>query len=205
MTIASIPDDQLPKGASKANIPSPAAQVVNPSSQKIENLYRNIEDEPLIKRIKALEERLMTLTGKYSVDEDIEKVAEQLGDRRIEADTEGAGMGRATILKLLLGDFNELLKIPYGALGYLVSSDSESIVKLYGVDTDMEFYAMVEGSKIRISSRRLERAVFGNKRFIGEAGLTLHNPAETTNNERLADEAISEIIASIKRKLSSAQ
>jgi len=197
-----------PALANEPDMPKPAAEVVNPATQQIEKLYRNIEDEPLIKRIKALEQRLMSITGKYSIEEDVEEIAEELGDKKAGPKLEGpdsknADGDRMKILKELLDDFNQLLMIPYGALGYLVSSDSESIIKLYGVDTDREFYAIVGGSKIRVSQRRLEEAVAASgRRFIGERGLLINNPAETTSSEKLSDEAINEIIAAIQKKLS---
>ena len=107
------------------------------------------------------------------------------------------------MLSALLGCFQKLIHVEYGPLGYLVKSDSESIIRLYGVDTDEDFYAMAEGSRIRISSPKLEQmvAVGGGRRFIGEEGLIANDPAETPMNARLSDEAIEEIIGSIKRRL----
>ena len=113
------------------------------------------------------------------------------------------------ILNELLNDFKELLKTPYGPLGYLVMSEPEQIIKLYGVDTDKGFFAMVEGSRIRITSPKderffnLEKMIIagGGKRWFGEAGAVLNDPAETQSNKKLSDTAICEIIESIKKKL----
>lgn len=205
MTLATEPDELNPE---LPGTPEPDARIINPSSGKIESIYRNIVDEPLLGEIKGLEERLKELDNDYTVEKDVERVAEGLGDAQAGpdgVDTKYSGYGREEALRGLLDCFNRLLKTPYGAIGYLVGTDSESIVKLYGVDTDMDFYAMVHGSRIRISSRRLERAVaVSGRRWIGERGLILHNPAETPLNERLAEDAINEIIAAIQSKLRSA-
>lgn len=161
----------------------PVKEVVNPSSGKVEKIYRNIEDEPLINKIKALENKLL------AVHPDPNELYYTDADKKI--------------LKTLLDYFQKLMKVEYGPLGYLVKSDSESIIRLYNVDTDEDFYAMVEGSRIRISSQRLERMVAGGggKRFLGEEALIANNPAETPMNARLSDEAIEEIIESIRKRL----
>ncbi|MCW6160124.1 MAG: hypothetical protein LVQ95_03500 [Candidatus Micrarchaeales archaeon] len=161
----------------------PVKKVVNPSSKKIERIYRNIEDEPLINKIKALESKLLAAHPDSS-----------------NLDYTDAGK---QMLSSLLSCFQRLIRVEYGPLGYLVKSDSESIIRLYGVDTDEDFYAMVEGSRIRISSPKLEQMVVagGGRRFIGEYGLIANDPAETPANARLSDEAIEEIIESIKKRL----
>jgi hypothetical protein len=186
-------------------ISEPSAYGISPDSNKLKALYKNIEDDKLIKAIKTLEQKILDIENVPSVDQDIERIAEQLGDgdkkERRSGDT-----GRGGILKMLLQDFVELLKVPYGSIGYLIMSDGESIKHLYGVDTNSDFYAMVDGTRLRISSWRLERmnVAGGGKRFLGEEGAMLDNPAETPGNERLADDAINEIIDSIRDMLSSA-
>ena len=177
MVYPSEPFAKTPEGV------KPVKKVVNPSSQKIEKIYRNIEDEPLIDKIKALESKLLAVHPD-SNDLDYTDADKQM-------------------LSALLNYFQKLVRVKYGPLGYLVKSDSESIIRLYGVDTDEDFYAMVEGSRIRISSPKLEQmiAAGGGRRFIGEEGLIANDPAETPMNARLSDEAIEEIIGSIKRRL----
>ena len=190
---------------------NPSGQIINPSSGKIQNIYKNIENEPLINTIKTKEAKLEILEGEQSVELDIEEAE----NPDIENSTSGLNkeQKRASerdILNELLLDFKSLLKTPYGPLGYLVMSESEQIRKLYGVDTDQDFLCMVEGSKIRITSPKdkklfnVEKMVVagGGKRWMGEAGSTIIDPAETQSNEKFADEAIQEIISSIENKLS---
>lgn len=186
------------------DISRPAGAYTNPASNTIESVYRNIEDEPLIKKIKKLEERLGGLLGIPSVEQDIEEAAEELGDKpkMAKPDKQEADAEEREIMGELLEGFNRLLKAPYGALGYLVMSDPEEVKKLYGVDTMMDFYSMVGGSVIRISSTRMEGAVMASgHRFIGEEGMYLRNPSETPNNARLSDDAIKDIIAAINDRL----
>ena len=173
-----LPDIKNPKIAA-----NPVAQVVNPSSKKIENIYRNIEDEPLINKIKNLEVELLKLHP--NTDDDYSD-------------------GAKAILKQLFPDFEKLMKVKYGPLGYLVKSDSETIIHLYGVDTDEDYYEMVDGSRIRISSEQLEKMVVagGGKRFIGEEGLIANDPAETPRNAKLTADAVRMIMDSIKQILS---
>ena len=190
-------------------LPKPAGYAIDPSTGGRDSLYRNIEDNAFIKKIKALEERLLELEDVPSVEEDIEQEAEELGDVKSEASSTGQAPGGSEereILEELLEDFGQLLKVPYGPIGYLVKSDSESIRHLYGIDTDADYYSMVDGTRIRISSSRLEHMVKagGGKRLPwgGEEGAMLDDPAETPANESLAEDAVNSIIASIQDKLS---
>ncbi len=191
---------------SKSVLQAPGVEAVNPSSRNIDMIFRNIENEPLIKRIKALEEKLEALLGKRSVEVDLEGMAsgyEKKPDiNNKERGTKKSLEDEVSVFKELLDDFNELLETPYGSLGYLVKSNSEDILKIYGVDTDEDYYVQLEGSTIRISSERLEKAVrVGARRFIGEEGSLLKNPAETKENMKVADHAIHEIIYAIHEKL----
>ncbi|MCL4374076.1 MAG: hypothetical protein M1360_04205 [Candidatus Marsarchaeota archaeon] len=193
------------------NVP-PVAQVENPSSGKLENIYKNIENDPLINKIKTLEEKLEVLNGEQSVELDFEEAENpDIKDSIQKLNNEQKKTAKIEILNELLNDFNELLKIPYGSIGYLVRSDPEQIIKLYGVDTDRDFSAMIEGNKIRITSPQNKRffnvekmvSAGGGKRWMGEGGVTISDPAETPSNEKSSDEALYEIIASIEKKLSS--
>ncbi|MGI0100400.1 MAG: hypothetical protein ACREBH_01600 [Candidatus Micrarchaeaceae archaeon] len=187
------------------------AQITNPSSGKLEDIYRNIENEPLISKIKALEEKLEVLNGEESVELDFEEAENPNAEDNVQKlSPEQKDVAKKEVLNELLGNFKDLLKTPYGPLGYLVKSESEQILKLYGVDTDQEFSSMIEGTKILITSPKDKRffnvekmvAAGGGKRWLGEAGVALNDPAETQQNERLSDEAIQDIISSIEEKLS---
>ncbi len=121
-------------------------------------------------------------------------------DAKSTAHDAGRGFGREDILRELLQYFAELLKVSYGPIGYLTMSDGESTRHLYNVDTDIDYYAMVDGARIRISSKRLEGMVFaaGGKRLpLIEEGEMIDDPAETPSNKKFADEAIKEIMDSI--------
>ena len=194
-----LPTDQ-PIISKDPRVP-PAAQVTNPSSGKLENIYRNIDNEPLIKQIKELEVRYDELENVQSMERDEVEMEEQQGSTN--ADISINKENERQLLSSLLDKFTKLLKSPYGPIGYLVSTDSESIIKLYGVDTDEDYTDMVEGNRIRVSSQVLEKAIAagGGRRFIGERGLILDNPAQTPANAKLSANAIGEIIQSIKRKL----
>lgn len=203
MTLATEPENLTPEN-SRADLPPPTTQVVNPPSFKIDNIYRNIENEPLIKKVKSEEIRLEELLGIDSVDIDLEEA--EKGQQDPSEPKKGTPEWNASVeksFKTLLDDFNKLLKTAYGPLGYLVMSDSESIVKLYGVDSDDDYYLYLRSSIIRVSSKRLEKMVVGGggRRFIGERGLTIHDPAEITGNMKVADHVINEIISSIRRRL----
>ncbi len=191
-----------------SGMPDPVAYGKDPDSLKLKGLYKNIEDNKLIKSIKAIEQQLLDAENKPSVSEDIEEVAEELGDAKpsLHKTGSGNGIGKKNLLMKLLKDFEELLTVPYGAIGYLVMSDSESIRHLYGVDASTDFYAMVDDTRIRISSERLGKMIIagGGKMFLGEGGEILDDPAETSSNEKLADDAINGIIRSIRDMLSDA-
>ncbi len=198
MTLATEPENLEPTNV--PGLPKPTDQVVNPSSLKIDEVYKNIESEPLINKIKRLEVQLSGILG-------IESMEVDMSQQKISADKFSTEDDKNAAIKKLYRDildcFNDLLKTPYGSLGYLVKSDSESIVKLYGVDSDDDYYLKLRGSVIRVSSKRLERMVVagGGRRFIGERGLTIHDPAETTGNMKVADHVIHEIIYAIHEKL----
>ncbi len=185
----------------------PAATVVNSASGKIERIYKNIENEPLINHIKALEEKLEILTGVQSVELDIEEIENPEMKDLQTLSPEQAVAKKEEILNKLLADFGELLKTQYGSLGYLVMSESEQILKLYGVDTDDDYFFDFEGSTMRISSSKLEKMVAagGGKRWIGEDALHAKNPAETQDNRKIADEAINRIMQAIKNMLAELQ
>ncbi len=195
--------------AKKPGVP-PAARVSNPSSGKLDSIYKNIENEPLINKIKALEEKLEILSGEESVELDIEEAENPNMEIVNKLKPEQTAAAEKEILNVLLNDFVELLKTKYGPLGYLVKSESEQILKLYGVDTDKAFFSMIEGSKMMITSPKgkqffdVEKMAVagGGKRWLGEAGVTLSNPAETQANEKLSDDAIREIITAIRKRLS---
>ncbi len=179
-------------------------------------VYRNIENEPLIGRIKALEDKLEALMGDLSEDEAAREMEEEIktgkpvpaGPKRENANNTGE---EKHILNELLKDFEELLKTTYGPLGYLVKSDSEDVLKLYGVDTDREFWTLRGGSAIRVPSAKgwLQfsadtLAVAGGRRWIGLRGLMVSNPQELPENARTTDDVIKEIIEAIKTKLKEA-
>lgn len=178
-------------------------------------VYRNIENEPLIDKIKALEDKLEALTGNLSEDEaaaEMEKEIETGKPVPIERRRQNANdIGEVReILNELLKDFEELLKTPYGALGYLVKSNSEDILKLYGVDTDREFWTLRGGSAIRLPNAKVRFAVdkltlAGGRRWGPLRGLLVSNPQELPENAKTTDEAIKEIIESIKNKLKGAE
>jgi hypothetical protein len=202
--------DELPIDQNPA-APKPSAQVVNDASQKLDSVYKNIQNEPLIEKIKAREEKLEALLGIETVEDDLKDAErEEKGEpdlERVRADPETTKPQQIALFNELLGYFNALLKTTYGPLGYLVKSNSEEILKLYGVDSDDDFYLKLDRSVIRVSSRRLEQMVIagGGKRFVGERGLLINDPAETPNNVRVTDEVVSEIISAIKEKVAELQ
>jgi hypothetical protein len=149
---------------------------------RIAKIHKNIQNEPLIKKIEKLENQLYLTHPNEQANYTPEE---------------------KKMLQQLLKDFKELLKSPYGALGYLISTTTEEIIHLYGVDTDRDFYFNLQETKVRVPNPRLDEMVAagGGKRWFGERGLVIVDPAETAANEKTADEAVEEIIASIKKKL----
>ncbi|MCL5430234.1 MAG: hypothetical protein M1504_02010 [Candidatus Marsarchaeota archaeon] len=188
----------------------PNAKVVNPANLKVEDIYKNIQDETTIGRIKELEEQLERLRGIHTVEDDIKEMEsedEDANSKEPKLDKAGSTniKGDETeILSNLLTAFNKLLKSRYGPLGYLVMSDSETIKRLYDIDTDEDFYLGLEQSVIRVSSRRLERMVAGGggKRWIGERSILIHDPDEVQQNARTTERVVMEIIESIQEQLS---
>ncbi len=158
--------------------------LVYPEDNPTSEIYRNIEGEPLIKRIKNLEKQLPDNFAKKDFVTSSEK----------------------KILNGLLRDFKQLLKTKYGSLGYLTSTTAEDIIHLYGVDTENDFMFLDGGSSIRLPNKRLDPAVAigGGKRWIGERGLLIADPEEDAHNLKLTDDAINEIIQAIEKKLSGA-
>lgn len=205
INMVGLPNINDPVQADPNDLPPPVAMVKNPASGKIERIYKNIENEPLIEKIKRLEEKLESLMGDYSVEADLENIREDKPILKSQMNKEEVRKGDIVLLKDLLESFGRLLKTEYGVIGYLVRSNSEDILKLYGVDSDEDYYyhLKTQGSTIRISSKLVEGAVAagGGRRWLGESGLLLNNPAETPNNIKVADRVIDEIIASIKTKL----
>ena len=168
-------------------------------------IHKNIQNEPLIKEIKALEVKLLAARGKEreTVMEDIEEIRDKLLNRPEEKHTLDKSQEKG-ILEQLLQLFKELLKTRYGPLGYIVSTTTSDIEKLYGVDTDQDFY-FLDGSSIRIPNRKLDPAVDagGGRRLgmFGERGLILYDPSETPLNARITDHAVQEIMDAIQKRL----
>ncbi len=205
MSSISPKDPNSPSLPQDTNLPKPVAQARNPANDKIDNIYRNIENEPLVDKIKSLEEDLEVVRGIPSIELDME---EMTGKRRPKQNLtpQQWNSENVRILKELLKDFTELLKTPFGSLGYLVKSDSEIILKLYGIDSDRIYYYKLKGSTILISSRQLENMVTagGSRRWIGE-GHYLYNPAEIESKLPLTDAVVKAIIDSIQKQLSKLQ
>ncbi len=78
----------------------------------IETVHRNIKSEPLIRKIKGLEQRLEVLTRTDSIQLDVddqkELQEEQVRDKRLSAIQ--AHDEHVSLLRELLRDFTELLK-----------------------------------------------------------------------------------------------
>jgi hypothetical protein len=158
--------------------------VIYPDESDWKNkIYKNIEDEPLIRKIKNLEKQL----------------PDNFANKKNLTDSEKKILGE------LLKNFKQLLKVKYGPLGYLVSTPAEDIIHFYGVDTEEEFIFLEGGSSIRIPNRRLDRAVMagGSKRWMGERGLLISDPQENPQNLRVTDAAINEIIQAIGKRIGS--
>lgn len=198
--IGSIEEPQNPTASGA--MPAPTAQVRNPADERIYNLYKNIENLPLLIKIKKLEERLQILLGISSVELDIEEMEDPQASNKQKPSPEQAKSEHVDVLRELLDDFKELLNTPYGSLGYLVQSDSEAILKMYGVDTDEDYYLKLKQSIILVSNRKLEEMIVagGGKRWMGEGNL-LYDPAEISRNLKVTDHAVNEIISSITAKL----
>ncbi len=172
-------------------------------TDQVSRVNRNIENEPLVRKIKALEQKLIEAMGdKESVMEDLKEEQDKLDGKKEGKHVEDVGLERK-ILEELMDDFTELLKTKYGALGYLVQSTSADIEKLYGIDTDREYYCMIDGSRIRIPNAKLDPMVAAGsgRRWIGERGLIIDNPAETPANAKITDNVVNEIIDAIQKKL----
>lgn len=175
-------------------------------------IYRNIENEPLINKIKALEEKLVSLTGDLTAREALKETEEEIETGKPvpmqKPQTARLSEEERKIYEELLDDFNELLKVPYGPLGYLVKSTSEDIIKFYGVDTDRDFWTLRGGSAIRLINKKApfatdKMAIAGGRRWAPYRGLLISDPEEMPENIKQTDEAIQEIVAAIKKKLAS--
>jgi hypothetical protein len=147
----------------------------------VNKIYKNIEDEPLVRKIKDLEKQLPDNFAKKNSLADNEK----------------------QILGELLADFKQLLNVKYGPLGYLVSTSAEDIIHLYGVDTEEDFIFLEGGSSLRVPNPILDRmAGTDNRRWVPARGLLVADPAENPQNMKVTDDAINEIINAIESKLS---
>ncbi len=167
-------------------------------------IHKNIQNEPLIKEIKVLEIKLLEARGNAdSVMEDIREEEEKFLNKSEEKHIADKSKEKG-ILEQLLQRLKELLKTRYGPLGYIVSTTSGDIEKLYGVDTDQDFYFM-DGSSIRIPNSKLDPAISagGSRRLamLGERGLMLYDPSETPLNARMTQHAVQEIADSIQKRL----
>ncbi len=186
--------------------PKPSALIVDPVSSQTDKLYKNIEDAPLIDKIRALEVRLDELVGIESIEVDEldpdGKQKSKTAKTSTEAEKEAA---TKKLLNELLACFAQLVKSPYGALSYLVKTDSESMIKLYGVDSYDDYYLKLQGSEIKVGSKKLENmvAAVGGERLLGVESndIAIQDPGETQGNAVIADHIINEIIRSIEGKL----
>ena len=152
-----------------------------PPDEEHAKIYRNIENEPLVWKIKDLEAKLP------------DDFAHQKGTAEPERE----------VLKRLLDAFRQLLEAKYGSLGYLVSTSSENIMHKYGVDTDEDFCYLRGGSSILVKSRVLRRMIVGGggRVWMGERGLLISDPEENPVNMRMTDDAIKRIITAIEKRL----
>ena len=175
--------------------------------KKAEMISRNIHGEKLIKKIKDLEETLEGLTNIDSVQRDIKEIEmKQYRKDSTKNKPKKAPESVEGILSRLLECFNELLKTPYGSLGYLIKSDAESILNLYGIDTNDDYYLKLKSSITRGNNRKLEKVIVGGggRKWIGEGEATVHIPIQTPENGEVADKVVNQIIKSIHEKLEAA-
>lgn len=159
------------------------AWVYAPSPEAIKRLQKNLEEEPLVRRIKVIEERLLKRRGDYWKDYTDKEKAE---------------------LRKLLELFEELATTKYGALNYIIKTGCGEIEALYDVNTSIDFTVDLDEVKIRIPNPKLDAMVAagGGGRLIGEEARKMYAPVEDARNAKVTDEAIEEIIESIKDILS---
>lgn len=194
---------------SNSYAPKPSVEIVDPLSSQTDRIYRNIETAPLIDKIKKLEIELEEFLGEESVEID---ELDPKGKEKKDLPKPTTEAGEKEVMEKLLNDlldcFNKLLKIPYGALGYMVGSDSESVVKLYGVDSDDDYYMKLDRSTVNVGSKRLEGMVAagGGKNVFGieSNDIAIQDPMETPNNMKVANQLVNEIIQGIRDKLDEA-
>jgi hypothetical protein len=195
---------------SNGSSPRPSAAVADPLSGASDSIYRNIENGPLIGKIKILEVQLEELLGIESMEVD-ELDPTGSGKKKLPKTTTEAEkkVVMEKLMNQLLDCFNTLLKTPYGSLGYLVESDAESIVKLYDVDSDEDYYMSLKSSEVNVGSKKLEGMVAagGGKRLLGVEtnNIAVADPEETLANKKVADGIVNEIVAAIKEKIEEAE
>jgi len=193
---------------SKGSAPRPSAKIADPLTSLTDNIYKNVENGPLVSRIKTLEVRLDELLGVESIEVDqLDPEGKRKGVPKATTE-EGKKEAMEGLLNELLDCFMQLLKSPYGALAYLVESDSESIIKLYDVDSYDDYYVKLQGSTINVGSRELEGMVAGagGERLFGVEtnDIAIKDPSETPGNMEVANRIVGEIVESIKEKLEEA-
>ncbi|HVA82821.1 MAG TPA: hypothetical protein VNF06_01520 [Candidatus Aquilonibacter sp.] len=148
-------------------------------------LKKDLEEEPIVRKIHLVEKDLLKRRG-----EEYKDYTEQ---EKIK-------------LKELLGLFEKLVKTPYGALNYIIQTEAENIKTLYDVNTGIDFTTDIDEVKVHVPNPKLDSMVEagGGRRWmiLGEAGEEVDSPKEDAKNAKVTDEAIEEIIDSIKDILS---
>lgn len=167
-------------------------------------IYGNIENEPLVRKIKDEELKLLKALGYESVMEDIEEAVDEANGMAFQKPKEEKEVQKA-MFESLLRDFRSLLGTKYGALGYLVSSDSESIKKLYGIDTDVEFCCRLGQSRIKVPNPAIDSVVAagGGRQWGNLDGrkIIIQDPKETDSDAKTTEQLVNDIIAAIKKRL----
>jgi len=151
--------------------------------EAIRRLHKNLEEEPLVREIKHIEEKLLVRRGDYFKDYTMEE---------------------RTQLKELLKLFEELLQTKYGALNYILKTMPNEIEALYKVNTSIDFTVDLDEVRMRIPNPVLDGAVAagGGRSFVGEEPKKVYSPEEDKRNEKVTDKAIEEIVEAIKNILS---
>ncbi|MDE1827652.1 MAG: hypothetical protein KGH65_00620 [Candidatus Micrarchaeota archaeon] len=152
-------------------------------SEAVKRLHKNLEEEPLVKRIKQIEKGLLVRRGDYFKD--------YTGDEKRQ-------------LRELLKLFEELLQTKYGALNYILKTMPNEIEALYKVNTSIDFTVDLDEVRMRIPNPVLDGAIAagGGRGIVGEEHKKVYSPEEDKRNEKVTDKAIEEIVESIKRILS---
>ncbi|HVA82653.1 MAG TPA: hypothetical protein VNF06_00625 [Candidatus Aquilonibacter sp.] len=151
--------------------------------EAIKRLHKNLEEEPLVKKIKHIEGKLLVRRGDYFKDYTMEEKVQ---------------------LKELLKLFEELLQTKYGALNYILKTMPNEIEALYNVNTSIDFTVDLDEVRMRIPNPVLDGAIAagGWRSLIGEEPKKVYSPEEDARNEKITDKAIEEIVESIKKILS---